>query len=83
VSFGLLGLLLAGAIIAAPVYICNTDQDYAKMFPVLKFGRQYLAKIAGGDPHLTQAIVPVVGDDSSSTTEATTRAAQTPGETYK
>ena len=35
ITFGLLGLALASSIIASPVYIYKTDQDYTKMFPVL------------------------------------------------
>merc|ERR1711997_915820 len=50
ITFGLLGLALASSIIASPVYIYKTDQDYTKMFPVLTFGRQELAKLSGGDP---------------------------------
>ena len=53
ITFGLLGLLLASAVIAPPVYIYQTDQDFTKMFPIFKFGRQYLAQIAGGDPILS------------------------------
>ena len=56
VAFGLLGLLLASAVITPPVYIYKTDQDFTKMFPIFKFGRQYLAQIAGGDPNLTGGI---------------------------
>ena len=44
-TFGFLGLLLAASIIAFPVYIYKTDQDYNKMFPVLTFGKNYLAKL--------------------------------------
>lgn len=55
VTFGLLGLLLSSALIAPPVYIYKTDQDYTKMFPMFKYGRQYLAMIAGGDPVLERA----------------------------
>merc|ERR1712122_384721 len=54
VAFGLLGLLLASAVITPPVYIYKTDQDFTKMFPIFKFGRQYLAQIAGGDPIITE-----------------------------
>ena len=50
ITFGLLGLALASSIIASPVYIYKTDQDHTKMFPVLTFGRQELAKLSGGDP---------------------------------
>ena len=53
VTFGLLGLLLASAVITPPVYIYKTDQDFTKMFPIFKYGRQYLAQVAGGDPILT------------------------------
>ena len=52
-AFGLLGLLLASAVITPPVYIYKTDQDFTKMFPIFKFGRQYLAQVAGGDPIVT------------------------------
>ena len=45
ITFGFLGLLLAASIIAFPVYIYKTDQDYNKMFPVLTFGKNYLAKL--------------------------------------
>ena len=48
--FGLLGLLLSSAVIAPPVYIYKTDQEYNKMFPIFKFGRQLLAEFSGGDP---------------------------------
>ena len=40
---------MAGSIIAFPVYIYKTDQNYNKMFPVLTFGRNYLAKLADYD----------------------------------
>ena len=52
-TFGLLGLLLASAVITPPVYIYKTDQDFTKMFPIFKYGRQYLAQVAGGDPIMT------------------------------
>ena len=63
VTFGLLGLLLASAVIAPPVYIYQTDQDFTKMFPIFKFGRQYLAQIAGGDPILTTTQDPTVASN--------------------
>jgi len=46
VTFALLGLLLAAAVITPPVYIYKTDQNYSKMFPILKFGREQLARLA-------------------------------------
>lgn len=52
-TFGLLGLLLAAAVIAPPVYLYKTDQDYTKMFPIFKYGRIYLAELAGGVPDPT------------------------------
>ena len=76
VAFGLLGLLLAAAVIAPPVYLYKTDQDYTKMFPIFKYGRLYLAKMAGGDPaalpDLTtkaSADATVIKDDGSKATE--------------
>ena len=45
-TFALLGLLLAAAVITPPVYIYKTDQNYSKMFPILKFGREQLARLA-------------------------------------
>jgi len=45
VAFSLLGLLLASAVITPPVYIYKTDQEYSKMFPILKFGREHLARL--------------------------------------
>ena len=72
VAFGLLGLLLASAVIAPPVYIYQTDQDFTKMFPIFKFGRQYLAQMAGGDPILTttQGTTDVSGGEVSDDLDA-------------
>ena len=64
VAFGLLGLLLASAVITPPVYIYKTDQDFTKMFPIFKFGRQYLAQIAGGDPIITETTTIATTDSS-------------------
>ena len=44
-TFALLGLLLAAAVITPPVYIYKTDRQYSKMFPILKFGREQLARL--------------------------------------
>ena len=69
VAFGLLGLLLASAVITPPVYIYKTDQDFTKMFPIFKFGRQYLAQIAGGDPIITETSTSAAIDVSTQANE--------------
>ena len=69
VAFGLLGLLLASAVITPPVYIYKTDQDFTKMFPIFKFGRQYLAQIAGGDPIITETTTSATTDSSPHSNE--------------
>lgn len=69
VAFGLLGLLLASAVITPPVYIYKTDQDFTKMFPIFKFGRQYLAQIAGGDPIITETSTSTAIDVSTQANE--------------
>ena len=69
VAFGLLGLLLASAVITPPVYIYKTDQDFTKMFPIFKFGRQYLAQIAGGDPIITETTTSAAIDVSTQANE--------------
>lgn len=53
ITFGLLGLVLAAAVITPPVYIYQTDQDFTKMFPILKFGRMYLAQATGSEEMIT------------------------------
>lgn len=42
IFFSLAGLLLAAAVIVPPVYVHQTDKDYAKLFPILTYGRMYL-----------------------------------------
>lgn len=66
ITFSLLGLVLAGSIIAFPVYIYKTDQNYNKMFPVLTFGRNYLAKLADydGEQKVLNGKPDVVKDDN-------------------
>lgn len=48
-AFGLIGLVLAVGIIVPPIYIYSTqggqEADYTILFPMLKYGRQYLQKI--------------------------------------
>ena len=58
VVFALLGLLLAAAVITAPVYIYKTDQDYAKMLPILRYGRQQLARLVSD--HNNAANLPTI-----------------------
>lgn len=45
IFFSLVGLLLAAAVIIPPVYVHETDQNYTKLFPVLKYGRIYLESV--------------------------------------
>jgi len=48
-AFGVIGLILAGSIIVPPIYLYTAqggkDADYTILFPMLKYGRQYLQKI--------------------------------------
>ena len=46
-TFGVIGLFLAAAIIAPPLYLYTSgpDPDYTILFPVLKYGKMYLRKI--------------------------------------
>ena len=48
-AFGFIGLVLAASIIVPPIYIYTTEGgqegDYTILFPMLKYGRQYLKMI--------------------------------------
>jgi len=48
-AFGFIGLILAASIIVPPIYIYTTqggqEGDYTILFPMLKYGRQYLDMI--------------------------------------
>ena len=48
-AFGFIGLILAASIIVPPIYIYTTqggqEGDYTILFPMLKYGRQYLHMI--------------------------------------
>lgn len=73
IFFGCVGLLLATAIIAPPLYIYTSTpepQDYTILFPVLKYGRTYLKQI------VDEAVDTGKGDN-------TTLDSITPGQTYK
>ena len=58
ISFALLGLLLAAAVITGPVYIYKTDQNYAKMLPILRFGREQLERLVSD--HNNAAKLPTI-----------------------
>lgn len=47
--YGVVGLLLAVAVIIPPVYVYMTDQRYAKLFPVLGFAKRYLTYVTTGE----------------------------------
>jgi len=71
VAFSLLGLLLASAVITPPVYIYKTDQEYSKMFPILKFGREQLARLVSDhNSKDVSEITKVIEVKDSETTEA-------------
>ena len=77
VFFALAGLLLAAAVIVPPVYVHETDKDYTKLFPILKYGRIYLEKAAekyGPSFDETHEIIPSVSDHP--TDPATTSTSQ-------
>lgn len=48
-AYGVIGLILAVSIIVPPIYIYYTEggkeADYTRLFPMLKYGRQYLEQI--------------------------------------
>merc|ERR1712131_86194 len=74
IAFGVIGLVLAAAIIAPPLYIYTSTpepQDYTILFPVLKYGRTYLKQIVDERTY----------DEGKA--DNTTLDSLTPGQTYK
>jgi hypothetical protein len=45
IFFAVVGLVFAAGVIIPPVYIHETDQNYTKLFPALKYGRMYLEEV--------------------------------------
>ena len=37
--------MLAVAVVVPPVYVYMTDQDYDKLFPVLKYSKEFLRQV--------------------------------------
>ena len=54
-AFGFIGLVLAASIIVPPIYIYTTqggqEGDYTILFPMLKYGREYLQMITKDDQY--------------------------------
>jgi len=41
-----MGLALAAAVIAPPVYVHQTDGDYRRLFPLLHYSHAFLSRVA-------------------------------------
>lgn len=45
ITYSLIGLTLAMAVIAPPTYVYYTDQNFTKLFPLLKIAREFLSEV--------------------------------------
>ena len=45
ITFSLVGILLAIAVIVPPVYIYMTDRDFDKLFPILRLSKRFLLQV--------------------------------------
>ena len=45
ITFSLIGIMLAAAVIVPPVYIYTTDQDFNRLFPIIRLAKRFLRQI--------------------------------------